>query len=107
MFKKAEFDILAREDGRLYRMTETGWVFEIDGIEFGLYRRGRYWKVTDLLTGYGLVATAPTRGEAAALFERRYFEKYLRTSKTAEYAKLVEAFGGTPRYVAKPRPAFA
>lgn len=107
MFRKAEFDILIKDGTRLYKMAESGWTFEIDGIEFGLYRKGSRWKVTDLLTGYGLHVEAATRGEAAAIFERRFFIRYLRTSKTADYMRLVEAFDDTPRYVAKPRPAFA
>lgn len=105
MFKKADHDIVAEvtlKSGRrvLRRSLKSGWDFEIEGRAFFLYRFFDEWQVSDIPTGLSLGARGITRGEAVALFERSYYDAYLRTIAQERYQELVDEFDRMPRKAA-------
>lgn len=105
MFKKAEHDVIFLVDAGKKRRVErreprNGWVFEIGGREFFLYKAWGRWHVSDIPTGRGLYATGITRGEAVAVFERSYYPAYLRTIGQEPYQKFIEKFERMPRHAA-------
>ena len=69
MFKKSKYLITARENGNIVFNEKEGYSFSVNGLEFGICKRGKAWDITEISSGL-LVAIVLKRKDAIEEIKR-------------------------------------
>lgn len=51
MFKKSKYLITARENGNIVFNEKEGYSFSVNGLYFGICKRGKAWDITEMSSG--------------------------------------------------------
>ena len=91
MFKKSKYLITVRENGNIVFKEKEGYSFSVNGIYFGICKRGNAWDITEMSSGL-FVTVALKRKDAIAEIKRiaPSIETALKNSYNKKLIKMVQ-----------------
>ena len=91
MFKKSTYLITVKENGKIVFNEKEGYSFSVNGLDFGICKRGKAWDITEMSSGL-FVTIVLKRKDAIEEIKRitPSIETALKNSDNKKFIKMVK-----------------